>query len=117
MRALRAAADRWAGPAFLLVLLLSAYVLFAPDPVGNGAGPPGADKVVHAGLFALLAFTAAMRFGALPVVLAAAVAYGSLSEVVQWLALPQRSGDVLDLLADVVGAAGGWVLAGRLLRP
>ena len=94
--------------------VVSLYALFWPRPAG---GPlfAGSDKVVHAGLFLLLAATARWRFGAAGRVLGAVLAYAGLSELVQAVGLSERSGDVLDLLADGVGAAVGWLLAGRLL--
>ena len=90
-------------------------MLFWPYPSGSG-GVPGADKVVHALLFALLAATARLRFGPVLPVLAAVLAYAAASEVVQAVALSRRSGDLLDLVADVVGVALGWLLVGRLRR-
>ena len=74
---------------------------------------PGADKAVHAGLFLLLAGTAALRFGAVPGVLSVVLAYAGGSEVVQGLLLAERSGDAWDVLADAVGAAAGWQLVRR----
>jgi VanZ family protein len=97
-----------------VVLLLSLYVLFWPEPAGAGAGPPGADKVVHLLLFAGLAATARARFGSAPQVLVAVGVYATLSELVQALALSQRSGNLLDLVADLAGAALGWYAARRL---
>jgi uncharacterized membrane protein HdeD (DUF308 family) len=105
---------RWAGPGFVVVLLASLYVLFWPDPAGGGVGMPGADKAVHVVLFGLLAATARVRFGAAPAVLAAVLAYAAVSEVAQALLLSRRSGDLWDLVADVVGAVAGWLLARRL---
>jgi hypothetical protein len=102
--------------AFTAVALLSCYVLFAPSPV-SGGGVPGADKLVHLALFALLAATARWRFGSSPAVLAAVAAYAVGSEVAQALVLSERSGDVYDVGADLLGAAVGWLLAGRRLRP
>ena len=74
---------------------------------------PAADKLGHAALFfvqawllhrALLAQRGAGRW-ALPVVLAAAVAWGAITELAQrWV--PGRDADVLDLVADVAGALG-----------
>ena len=43
-------------------------------------------------------------------------AYAAASEVVQGVALASRSGDPLDVLADLVGVGAGWLL-GRRLRP
>ena len=89
-------------------------MLFWPDPAGGGVDVPGADKVVHALLFGLLALTARAALGPAPVVLAGVLAYATVSELVQALLLSRRSGDLWDLLADAVGAALGWLLARRL---
>jgi len=93
-------------------VLLSVVVLFLPAAPGTSSFPY-ADKVVHAALFALLTATALARFGRAPVVGGAVAAYALASEVVQGLALPDRSGDPLDVVADLVGA-GAVVLADRL---
>ena len=95
-------------------MLVSLVVLFAPS--AGGAGIPGADKAVHLLLFAALAATARWRFGALLPVLLAVAAYAPFSEFVQALALSGRSGDPLDVAADLTGAALGWVW-GRRLHP
>ena len=95
--------------------MLSAWVLFGP--VGAGDGPfPGADKVVHVVLFALLALTTRWWAGATRTALVLLVAYAVGSEVVQGVLLDARSGDALDVVADLVGVALGWVGA-RRLRP
>jgi hypothetical protein len=95
------------------MVLLSLYVLFWPSPGDAGVQVPGADKLVHGGLFLLLAGTARLRFGRAPVVLGAVLAYAAASEVVQAVLLVRRSGDLWDLLADAVGALVGWWVAGR----
>ncbi|MDP3714488.1 MAG: VanZ family protein [Mycobacteriales bacterium] len=93
--------------ALAAAVLLSLYVLFAPDP-GGAPRFTGADKVVHVVLFALLAATARWRCGGrLPVWLAVA-AYAVVSELVQGLLLVGRSGDPLDVVADLLGAGLGW---------
>ena len=97
------------------MLLVSLYVLFWPDPASGGGRFPGADKVVHAGLFGLLALTSRCRFGTHGSVLAALVAYAVVSELVQAALLSNRSGDGWDVLADLAGVATGWWLAGRVL--
>ena len=94
-------------------MLLSLYVLFWPSPAGAGVTLPGADKLVHAGLFALLAGTAALRFAAARRVLLVVLGYAALSEVVQARLLAERSGDAWDLLADAVGALAGWYAVRR----
>lgn len=93
--------------------MLSGYVLFWPSPAGSGVTLPGADKLVHAALFAALAATARLRFGGASRVLLAVLVYAALSELVQAALLARRSGDVLDLLADAAGACAGWELARR----
>ena len=95
--------------------MLSGYVLFWPT--GAGSEPfPGADKVVHLLLFALLAASARRRFGSGPLVLALVAVYAVVSEVVQGLALAERSGDPLDVVADLLGAGLGWLAAGRVVE-
>lgn len=96
-----------------MVAVLSVYVLFWPSPAGSSVQFPGADKLVHAGLFLLLAASARLRFGSASGVLTAVLVYAALSELVQAVLLPGRSGDVLDLLADSAGALVGWQLARR----
>ena len=70
---------------------------------------------MHLTLFLLLAATARWRFGPQCTVLSAVLAYAVVSEVVQWLGLAERSGDLLDVVADTVGALLGWALAARRL--
>ena len=106
-------AQRWATPAFAAAVAISVVVLFAPHTPSE-QGVPHVDKVVHALTFGLLAATTRWRFGPRAVLLVLVIAYGALSEVVQWLALPARDGDVRDFLADAVGALLGWLLARRL---
>jgi hypothetical protein len=111
-----------AGRAGLLVLLAVAVavqlvVLYAPE----GGGPPlfpNADKVVHLVVFLVpvaLALLAGFRRSVVVLVFAGQAV---LSEVVQALLLPHRSGDVLDVVADLTGVALGVLVAvavGRVL--
>jgi VanZ family protein len=96
------------------VVALSLYVLFTPRAAGDGLFPY-ADKVVHALLFAALAGTTRWRFGPVVAGLAAVAAYAVVSELVQGVLLSSRSGDPYDVVADLLGAAAGWLLATRLL--
>ena len=96
------------------MVLLSAYVLFTPRTGGGGLFP-GADKVVHAALFGLLAATTRWRFGPVAVGFVAVAAYAVASEVAQAVLLTSRSGDAYDVVADLLGAVVGWLVAGRLL--
>jgi VanZ family protein len=107
------AADRRATVAFVAVVLLSLVVLFAPR-APSAQGISDLDKLVHAGLFALLAATTWWRFAGHRAGLVLVIAYGGVSELVQWLALPHRSGDLRDVAADAAGALLGWLLVRRL---
>ena len=100
---------------FAVTVLVSLAVLFAPASDVPSA-PPGVDKVVHLLLFTALAVAgrwAGTRPGPLAVLL---LTYGALSEVVQAVSALQRSGSVLDWLADAAGVGLGlllWVVGER----
>jgi VanZ family protein len=107
--------DRLSRYAFAGVVLVSLIVLFAP--AGDvPSGPPGVDKVVHAGLFLALALTgrwAGLRRGTIGLRL---VVYAAVSEVLQGLTPLERTASVADWLADVAGLVLGlalWELLGR----
>lgn len=101
----------------LLAALLAVHlaVLYAP----RAGGPelfPGIDKVVHVATFASVAW-AGLRAGVparwwVPLVSAHAV----VSELAQHWLLPHRSGDPLDVLADLAGVALGVLAATRFGR-
>ncbi len=94
-----------------LALLVQLVVLYLPTAPTAG-GVAGADKVVHAAVFAAVA-VAAVRCGYRPaLVLLASAAHAVVSELAQAALLSSRSGDPLDVLADLVGAGLG-VLFGR----
>ncbi|PFG20298.1 hypothetical protein [Serinibacter salmoneus] len=93
-----------------------AWTLYAPAVPGPAIAFR-ADLVVHAAVFALSTVTGlacALRPGRLAVALAANAV---ISEVVQHIWLPGRSGDPVDVAADLVGIGlglvAGWWLSGR----
>lgn len=88
---------------FALAVPLSVVILFAPGQDVPDA-PAGTDKLVHLGLFALLAGTGLLAGLPRVPLLVGLVCYGAVSELVQALAGLARSGDPLDLAADTVGA-------------
>ena len=104
--------------AFVLVVLVSLGVLFAPaDDVP--AALPGVDKLVHLLLFGALALTGRWAAIRTPVLAVGLAAYGAVSEVLQALTPLARSGSVADLLADVAGIAVGlvcWQVGSALRR-
>jgi VanZ family protein len=101
--------------AFVLVVLVSFAVLFAPGS-DVPPSPPGVDKLVHGGLFLALAFSgcwAGIRRGVLAVLLPL---YAAASELLQTIPALHRDGSLGDWLADVVGVLLGlllWTLVER----
>jgi len=89
-------------------------VLYAPRAPSTGS-LPGVDKVVHATVFAAVAWTAVRCGVARRVVAVVLAAHAVLSEVLQASLLPARSGDPRDAVADVAGVALALLLtrAGR----
>jgi VanZ family protein len=110
-----AVADRRATVAFVAVVLLSVVVLFSPRTPSEQA-VQHLDKLVHGSLFAVLAATTWWRFAAHRAGLLAVLAYAAASEVIQWLLIRGRDGDVRDVAADTVGALLGWVVVSRWAR-
>lgn len=102
----------------LLALLLNLGFYLPSLPEGTpGAGVPGLDKVVHLVVFGLTVFAAGRllaprRRFPMGWVVVVAIAHALLIELLQWVALPQRSGDLGDVLFDVLGialGAGLWI--------
>ncbi|MBV6520869.1 MAG: hypothetical protein MNPFHGCM_00988 [Gemmatimonadaceae bacterium] len=109
---------RWRWPVLWALVILALTSVPASD-LPNASLFPGADKVVHFGLYAVLGFLAGNagrgRSRSLAVlVLRVTVGIGvfaALDEVHQRL-IPGRSMDVRDWLADVAGAIVGVCLIG-----
>jgi hypothetical protein len=102
--------SRWWQAAFALAVATNLVILFWPRPASPD-GLPGLDKVVHLATFGALALTG-LRVGLaarwwLPLLAVHAVA----SEIVQDRLLSRRSGDPLDVLADLAGILAGTLLA------
>ncbi|MDO5634401.1 MAG: VanZ family protein [Micrococcus sp.] len=102
---------------WLLVLFVAAVaahlvVLYLPGGPATepGAEIPGLDKLIHVIAFAVPTFLAVSLSGrrraAVPFLL-----HAPLSEWVQHVAVPQRTGDVWDVSADVAGVVLGLWLA------
>lgn len=103
----------------ILWCLTMFYMLFSP----GSALPkpeikiPHFDKLVHAGMFAILVFlfqldsykTPKARFKVVLLIISVLL-FGSLSEYIQFAYIPGRSGTINDLIADVTGIALGLLL-------
>lgn len=102
--------------ALVAVLAVQAVVLYDPNPGGPGLFA-GADKIVHAGLFALPVVVAARAVGRRWWWVAVALAgHAPVSEMLQGLLLPLRSADPWDAVADLVGVGLGVLLARTVVR-
>lgn len=113
----RARRGRARTAALLAALAVQALVLYLPVvPAAPGTGVPGADKITHAAIFALV--TLAGLAAGLPraVVVGFGVVHAVVSELVQDTVFANRSGDVLDVVADLAGVALGVVMARWLAR-
>ncbi len=87
-----------------LAFAISFVVLFKPG--GDGPLPfPQADKVIHLVTFALLALGLWWRKLGWKVILGSLVTYAVASEVIQHFFIPGREFELLDILADTVGAS------------
>lgn len=90
-------------------LVLNLVVLYAPDPGSPPGSGLGLDKLVHAGIFALLVLTG-LRAGLAPGwFLPAVLAHAAISELVQATLLSARAGDLADAVADAAGTVLGYV--------
>lgn len=98
-----------------LVVAMACVLLFSPGSAVP-SGPPGADKVVHMLLFAVLAVSSRYARIGETITVAWIFVFAALSEVAQELWVPRRDGDVLDLLADMAGVWLGLTLWRRLRR-
>lgn len=94
-------------------------VLYSPRAPSVGSGFR-LDLLVHVTVFLAVALSARWAGLGPRVVALALVVEALLSETVQALWLPGRSGDPTDLLADLAGAAAGlwgWAALARRSRP
>lgn len=105
------------------VLLLLGAGAFVVQCVGL-YGPPGPpspsgiplDKINHVIGFAVPVALFTLARVDWRIIAAAALAQAAASEIVQGMLLPERSGDPLDLLADVVGIGLGFGAAAAWIR-
>lgn len=128
LRLRHAAAVAWAALVAVLLLMPPGRADAGELPewlwrLVSRAAEMGADKVVHGGLFGVLAFLAARSFTGLPalrwpLVAAALTAalYGLLLEVLQALS-PGRSAELSDGAANLAGATLGALSAWWLRAP
>ncbi len=95
---------------FGIAVAVQFWALYVPRTPQMESGLP-LDKMVHLGLFAAVTWLG-LRAG-LPLVplMIAMVAQAGISELTQWIFLPQRGGDWWDFMADLAGIGIGVLLA------
>lgn len=98
--------------ALALLANVGFYLPSVPSPGPAVGGIPGIDGIYHVGTFALTVWAvgrllAPSRRFPIGWVVLVAVAHGALIEAVQGAALPHRSADPGDVLADLVGIVLG----------
>jgi len=98
--------DRWWRVVFGVTLATQLIVLYAPQ---GPAGPQitGFDKAVHVCIFAAPALVALMVGISAPWALGILAVHAPVSELIQHFALPHRTGDIFDVMADLGGVALG----------
>ena len=103
--------------AFFVALLGATWALLAPEPPAVGERVPFLDKLLHVLLFAVLALMAAKAYPDKPRwgIAAALVFYGVCVEIAQ----PRtgRAFEILDILADALGAAAVFLVQQRSSPP
>ena len=92
--------------AFGFAAAMQLIVVYSPNAP---AGPQinGLDKVIHVFIFAAPVLAGLMAGISVPWTLAIFAVHAPVSELIQHFALPHRSGDVFDVLADLGGVALG----------
>ena len=99
---------------FALVLAGQLVVLYAPRAPSAG-GFPGVDKLVHVVVFGLVVAAGLRARVSRPLVFLVSVVQAPVSELLQATVLPHRSGDPLDVVADLLGCVLGWLVTRRVM--
>jgi|WetSurMetagenome_2_1015567.scaffolds.fasta_scaffold1379047_2 VanZ family protein len=112
----------------ILWLMLICYLLFLPGnrlPKEKIFQIPHIDKLIHAALFMILEFLllldtkieiSCIQLKLFLLINLSILFFGGITEVIQYLFIPQRTGSMVDLLADLSGMAVGVFLYGIYLR-
>jgi VanZ family protein len=110
---------RYLLPAFLwsVIILLIICIPGSNFPKTPFINIPHLDKLVHAFIFAILAYLLSsglyrqknpyLKKHHYAISLAAGIVYGIFTEWIQWSYIPGRSGELLDWIADVGGTLAG----------
>lgn len=100
---------------FALAILYLAVVPIPPPPIEL----PLSDKISHLGAFMVLGFLLALPIRKSSTLylwaLVLPISYGVLIELVQ-SQLPNRTSELLDILADVIGASIAYLIAYMIIK-
>lgn len=86
----------------LCAFVVACLLLFTPGSTVP-SGPPGADKLAHFLIFAMLALCSRFARISEKSTLAWVLMFAAASEVIQALWVPRRDGSLSDLLTDAIG--------------
>ncbi len=86
----------------LCAFVVACLLLFTPAGTVP-SGPPGADKVAHFLIFAMLGLCSRFAWISEKSTLAWVLMFAAASEVIQALWVPRRDGSLPDLLTDAIG--------------
>ena len=96
------------GPAALAVVAVVAHLIVLYWPVVTVEGPVGwTDKVVHLIVFAVPTYAVGRALGSVRTAVLVFAVHAPVSELVQHFLLPGRSGELWDVVLDLVGVALG----------
>lgn len=102
---------------FAAAVVVQLVALYLPQvPAVGGVAVPGADKAVHLLVFALVMLTGLLAGVPARWLAPLLAGHAVLSELIQHLLLPGRTGDPMDVVADLGGIALGWYLASMVGR-
>lgn len=94
-----------------VAVVANLVLLYWPRPLSAGGDVPHLDKVAHLIVFGAVAWTGLQARVPARWLLSVLVAHAALSELAQTYLLPQRSGDLADVVADLAGVVAGSLLA------
>ena len=87
----------------MFIQLVAVYLPGSPDGGLELPGLPGADKVVHALVFAIPVYLLARLTRRVGLVAGVFALHAVVSELIQWRFVPYRDGDVWDAVANLIG--------------
>lgn len=103
--------------ALAVSVVVQAVAVYTPGSA-QPDGLAGFDKLVHLLIFGVPAALAILAGGAWrPWVPPLLIGHAVASELLQAAVIPDRGGDPIDVLADVLGVILGWVVAARFAAP